>query len=718
MDYIYSKILTCCLLFVFQNQNKTPQKRHPDPFGSALGFRTPRSPRTPGRTVGENGMALRGSPFRSPTANNMVAETPKKSPLKGILKTPMKSLLECVSPNGAWLLSPSVRTPKKSVKWTPSPRKRPSENPVNVPESPVFERYSPNLLTTGKHCSPGERTDVFKTPDKVPRRKSKASPGNDVTGYLDPAESNVRSGKMRRALSLPCKVIEESDETQRSDSGTFSFCPSPLKPNVQTPIKSPSHGMCTRSGRTPVKESSLTPNKSQAILGTSPSPRKRMALDKKESCVSQSPGGHRSGISYEGCVRNDTGVRVSRTTKTEQRDCVQGKAETTSSSSDSQQFDCSEFSTTTTEDDSMDITEASVIKTQLVGGIKMNIAFSRKSSDVFEFKSKHATPTQTTPSRSYGFRQTPDRRQREAEARLGTSSGTPKFSTPRAQKTPGCGKESSDTLPLTYEVEMEIQSSGLPKLKLRRIDSFNAGDLTDSASKNVTSHLMPRNVKAPANDSPLAQCSRHREFGCVPPSPCSRGTPGKNTPGMGVQTYICQSLTPTRYPTSNHSPLASPLTPSPQSIGRSTPENLNSWPRKKRARMETYKEQIIRGVPLLEKKILEDPELEGVFRIQGVEELKEKMNTPVGQRKLGRSSQVMDCQPSPEGMDWTDTVDQDCDVGDTVKSEQLPWMNKKGIVWHECYSLHDLSKFILIYDFCFSICLRNLFVNIVECCFS
>ncbi|KAI7811939.1 treslin [Triplophysa rosa] len=663
---------------VFESQNKTPQKRHSDPFGSAVGCRTPRSPRTPSWTVGENGMALRGSPFRSPTANNIVVETPKKSPLKGILKTPMKSLLDCVSPNGAWLRSPSVRTPKKSVTWTPSPRKRLSENPVNVPESPVFaKRYSPNLLTPGKNCNPGERTDVFKTPDKVPRRKSKASPGNEVPGYLDPAESNVRSGKMRRALSLPCKVIEESDETQRSDSGPFSFCPSPLKPNVQTPIKSPSHGMCTRSGRTPVKESSLTPNKSQAILCTSPSPRKCLALDKEKSCVSQSPGGHRSGISYEGCVRNDTGVRESQKTKTEQRDSVQGKAETTSSSSDSQQFDCSEFSTSTTEDDSIDISEASVVKTQLIGGIKMNIAFSRKSSEVFDFKGKHATPTQATPSRSYGFRQTPDRRQREAEARLGTSSGTPKFSTPRARKTPGCGKESSGLPPLTYEVEMEIQSSGLPKLKLRRIDSFNAGDVTNSASKNVTSHLMHRNVKAPPNDSPLAQCSRHREFGCISPSLCSRGTPAKNTPGMGVQTYICQSMTPTRYPTSNQSPLASPLTPSPQSRGRSTPENLNSWPRKKRARIETYKEQVIRGVPLLEKKILEDPELEGVFRIQGVEELKEKMNTPVGQRKLGRSSQVMDRQRSPEGMDWTDTVDQDCDVGDAVKSEQLPWMSRK-----------------------------------------
>lgn len=565
-----------------------------------------------------------------------------------------------------------MRTPKKSVTWSPSPRKRLAENPVNVPESPVFaKRYSPNLLTPGKNCSPGERTDVFKTPDKVPRRKGKASPGSEVPGNVDPEESNVRSGKMRRALSLPCKVIEE--ETQSS------FCPSPLKPNVQTPIKSPSHGMCTRSGRTPVKESSLTPNKSQAILGTSPSPRKRLALDKEKSCVSQSPG-HRSGISYEGCVRNDAGVEDSKTEQSE----IQGKAGETSSSSDSQQYDCSEFSTT--EDESIDISEASVVKTQLVGGIKMNIAFSRKSSEVFEFKGKNGTP-----NRSYAFRQTPDRRQREAEARLGNSSGTPKFSTPRVRKTPGFEKESSPP-PLTYEVEMEIQSSGLPKLKLRRVDSFNAGDAPNSTSKTMASHLIHRNVKAPQNESPLAQCSRHREFGCMSPSLCSRGTPAKSTPGLGVQTYICHSMTPTRYPTSNQSPLASPLTPSPQSRGRSTPENLNSWPRKKRARIETNKEQVIIGVPLLEKKILEDPELEGVFCIQGVEELKEKMNTTVSQRKLGRSSQVMDHQRSPEGMDWTDAVGQDCDVGDTVS--ELPWMSRKGEVWHECYWLLDHSELL------------------------
>ncbi len=123
-------------------------------------------------------MTLRGSPFRSPATKSLVVETPKKSPLKGILKTPMKNLLDldCVSPNGAWLSSPNGRTPKKSVTWSPSPRKRLSENPINVPESLMFaKRCLPRLLTPGKNSSPEER-NVFKTPDKVPQRKSMASP--------------------------------------------------------------------------------------------------------------------------------------------------------------------------------------------------------------------------------------------------------------------------------------------------------------------------------------------------------------------------------------------------------------------------------------------------------------------------------------------------------------------------------------------------------------
>ncbi len=236
-----------------------------------------------------------------------------------------------------------------------------------------------------------------------------------------------------------------------------------------------------------------------------------------------------------------------------------------------------------------------------------------------------------------------------------------------------------------------MQASGLPKLKLRRTDSFNAGEAPSSATKCVVSHLVHRNmsnVKVPQPDSTLAQCTRHP--GCISPSLCSRETPAKCTPGNGVQTYICQSITPTHYPPSSQSPLASPLTPSPQSRGWSTPDNLNSWPRKKRARVEAYgsKEQVIKGVPLLEKPVVfEDPELEGVFCIQGVEGLKESLSTPVSQRKMGlRSSQFIDHQCSPEGMDWTETVVQECDDRDPTKSEQFAWMGRKGTVKLVCNS--------------------------------
>ncbi|XP_059392942.1 treslin-like isoform X1 [Carassius carassius] len=681
---------------IFENQNKTPQKLRSDPVGSSVGCRTPQSPRTPTRTVGENGMTLRGSPFRSPAAKSLVVDTPKKSPLKGILKTPMKNLLDCVSPNGVWLRSPNGRTPKKSVTWSPSPRKCRVEKPINVPESLVFpKRCSPRLLTPGKNSSP-EKRNVFKTPDKVPQRKSKESPETmsrtlEILGKVDPelSQSITRSGKMRRTPSLTCKATKKSGEFASIDSQDyysrpFSLCASPLKPNRQTPIKSPSltRRMYTCCGRTPLKESSLLLNKSRDVEGSSPSPHEGQSAAKLSAPLSSGPP--RSRIRHQSSSPTSNMGEFPQDNKMiEQNDINHGKAEE-ASSSDSQQFDCSEFSITT-DDESIEISEASVVRTELTGGIKMNIAFSRKpsrSSEVFEFKGKQASPAITMMSRSYGFRQTPDRRQREAEARLGYSSGTPKISTPRTRRSPACGKKSTPQ-PLTYEVEMEMQASGLPKLKLRRTDSFDSGEAPSSATKGVASHLVHRNmsnVKTPQVDSPLAQCTRHP--GCISPSLCSRGTPAKGTPGKGVQTYICQSITPTHYPASSQSPLASPLTPSPQSRGWSTPENLNSWPRKKRARIESCgsKEQVIKGIPLLERPgVLEDPELEGVFCIQGVEELKESLSTPISQRKLGlRSSQIIDHQCSPEGMDCTETVVQDCDAKDPTKSEQSAWMGRKA----------------------------------------
>ncbi|XP_055078527.1 treslin [Periophthalmus magnuspinnatus] len=204
-----------------------------------------------------------------------------------------------------------------------------------------------------------------------------------------------------------------------------------------------------------------------------------------------------------------------------------------------------------TDDDSVNIVNASVVKAQ---GLKMNISFSRKPSKTGnDFLSDISSPKNPngTPARSYGFRQTPDRRQREAAERLGYANEFPtRFSTPR-----GVSKKKNC---LAYQVEMQMQSSGLPKLKIKRADS----DLA----------------------SPVVQRKTRADGGCVSPSVCTHRTPAKGTK-PGTQLFICQSYTPTRVQTS---PVAMPdtLSPSPQSAGKLTPDYLNSWPRKKRVKVQ------------------------------------------------------------------------------------------------------------------------------------
>lgn len=278
--------------------------------------------------------------------------------------------------------------------------------------------------------------------------------------------------------------------------------------------------------------------------------------------------------------------------------------------------DSSQMFSGSTEDDSLDIVDAAVVKTQFTGGLKMNISFSRKSSQAGEdIPSGGACPKPCAlaPGRSYGFRQTPDRQQRKAAARLGYGNQSPRFSTPRGSTRPR-GKIETCASPLTYQVEMEMQTSGVPKLKIKRTDSTSAADTAVGASEVKPSQL----------ESPVALFSKHREPGCVSPSLCAHATPAKTTPGKGVQTYICQSYTPTRPPAGTVSPVATadtiPLTPSPQSFGRSAPDHLNSWPRRKRAQQggAAGRERGQKGEPLLVE-LLEEAEL-GVSRLHDVEE--------------------------------------------------------------------------------------------------
>lgn len=645
---------------------ESPVRTRTSPYkqlASAVGSRTPRTPRSssklqscfipksPGCTVGEAGMVLRGSPFRSPVSKSFELETPKKSPLKGILKTPVKT------PSGSSVRSPNMTTPRKSVTWSPSPWKRLPEQPFKVPDSPVFSnRFSPRLLTPSKLCT--DQGDVFKTPEKSSQQKSKVSPTtpqrlSEVTKTVGIDEPQLRSKKIRRTLSLPEKGDPQSPNILFYDN------PSPSTPGIKTPSKrpGPTHTMCTRSGRTPLKLSSYPPPDKAKGLNNSSSSR-------KDTSSLNTEGSPKPTLRWPSSDRTNHPTAL--TDEVERYQELQGiQGIEVASSSDSQQFDSSQFSATSTEE-SIDITEASVVKTELTGGIKMNISYSRKSSkfsEVFEFKGTPELPSKGVLDGSrYGFRQTPDRQQRKAAARLGCSPGFPVFSTPQASGTPAHRKKKPvEPNPLTYQVELEMQASGLPKLKFKRTDSFNSGETSDPAAKGQISHI---NSKPPRVDSPLTHCSKHREPSCMSPSHC---TPGKR----GVQKYICQSITPTRLLAKSPSPVGHgehvPWTPSPQSLGRSTPENFRTWPRKKRARTgllgtKEFKEGA---------EMLEDPELDGVFRLPGAEEPKELRESPAFKFSLGIPSNFC----SSNEMDWAEPVVHNSDKRESMKCDELLWMS-------------------------------------------
>lgn len=151
-----------------------------------------------------------------------------------------------------------------------------------------------------------------------------------------------------------------------------------------------------------------------------------------------------------------------------------------------------------------------------------------------------------------------------------------KFSAPKIP----CQQPSESST--AYEVELEMQASGLPKLRFKKIGSCSALDV-----QSETNVSKPKGGESPFGDLAMTWCSKHPgklAAACVSPS-CFRsfhGTPGKG----GGQTYICQSYTPTSCAsnTTSPSPLEAevPLTP-PKLKGKTTPDAIKDWPRRKRA---------------------------------------------------------------------------------------------------------------------------------------
>ncbi|XP_060116318.1 treslin [Heteronotia binoei] len=184
-------------------------------------------------------------------------------------------------------------------------------------------------------------------------------------------------------------------------------------------------------------------------------------------------------------------------------------------------------------------------------------------------------------SRTYTLRCTPDRRQREAAARLGSLEMSNLITSQSTHALP------STTCPPTYEVQLEMQASGLPKLRIKRVGS---GVPTELQCQGETRKSEGEESELDTEDLCVSWCGRHSgklEPVCISPS-CFRST--HSTPGKlgGGQTYICQSYTPSRCISSSTSPsdvsASISWTPSPKQKVKVTPEAIRDWPRRKRTR--------------------------------------------------------------------------------------------------------------------------------------
>ncbi|XP_073917720.1 treslin [Castor canadensis] len=171
---------------------------------------------------------------------------------------------------------------------------------------------------------------------------------------------------------------------------------------------------------------------------------------------------------------------------------------------------------------------------------------------------------------SYVLRCTADKRWHQVSAQ-------PKSPQALAQRT------EAPSGPRTYEVELEMQASGLPKLRIKKRDPSAVPEAEAPPKEDC---FLGEEGSSPAPSLPRAGQSTGKPEPTYTPPPClhpSHSTPGKSR----GQTYICQSCTPSRCPSSTPSPFQAeagvPWTPSPKQSGKTTPDTIKDWPRRKRA---------------------------------------------------------------------------------------------------------------------------------------
>lgn len=635
---------------------------------------------------------LNKSPCQSSGEGVLVVETPPKqspiwSPLKGILKTPVKAS------SGLHLLnSPLSRTSKKSVTWSPSPpqcKLVEDYATFKVPKSPSAASFSSprHVQTPSKLKRPVQTTntkrDIFKAPEKICQVNLLRLSERDILTFEEFQRSSEKCNRKESPEERDAHLLSTPPSDQQSPPQHNST------PQEETP--SPTRQMITRSGRTPRRSPEVASPGDLTLtqLGVT-------KLSEGSNVLIKSPAKVLTKRSGNGCraSRHDLNPEsgesfVSETTsaaaeknlgssvKEEQAESSQPSETNSSFRAESQESDSSCGNSATT-DESIDIVDAAVVKTQFNEGLKMNISYSRKPSVSDDSLSNAVSPSQhspsqSTPSRSYGFRQTPDRQQREAAARLGYANDLLRFSNPRG---PARSNQQKRTKPPTYQVELEMQTSGLPKLRFKCTNAEGPR----SPSVGVKPHM----------ESPVALLPKQRDPACSP-SLCAHVTPAKSTPGKGgsVQTYICQSYTPTHHPAATWSPVAVadivPLTPSPQSVGKVTPENLNSWPRRKRAHFGAFgdKDRGLKGEPQLEE-LLEEAEL-GVSRLQDFEDTDEPLGSPkktkaLTSTQLAAAAAAVSPLSPLEDLFWTEKLAKQNRCADSQTAEEVTWDAEVGAV--------------------------------------
>ncbi|XP_069078804.1 treslin isoform X2 [Pleurodeles waltl] len=533
------------------------------------------------------------SAFSSPTSSKSLdfVKSPAKivetnvqnvySPKKNILKTPQKpetlpaSGTPAKSPYEVWDINmQELCTPQKSHNATT--KKLVSSTPSKTSQLSCG-MVSPSLLIT-----PGKINKASpKTPSTLP-----------VPPFSSPLKASLRSwsslnspsAKLSSGLNLPPANLAP-------DSMSRVICGLRTETKFETTYKSPSKVENCSEGKKVIEcEGNLSPHHFKAMKGAKPSDNKSIFSTKKESSealsssekvLNDSPISPRknvtvlnNGISLLNCSINsqlNSEVRV----VCERLDSSSLTISSTSDSLASSQMD-----------ESIDISEAKVLPTE-GSGLKMKLLVTRKPSHTAAQKPLPAQSEITgrqgdfisTPT--YELRCTPDRKQREATARHVTQEIPSSFSTPKSQKrlvpagTP------------TYEVELEMQASGLPKLRIKRTDSCSSPDIRLLQKKTSTVSHKQIGDESPFSEPNSPWCGRHAnkvESICVSPSFCrsSYNTPGKS----GIQTYICHSYTPTRGTSNTTSPCCTdvgvPWTPSPKHKEKTT-DTIKNWPRRKKA---------------------------------------------------------------------------------------------------------------------------------------